>query len=163
MVLSPFQWIGIGLTVALVSIPIVRWFWKKFDMPSKLAMEVIRRDKIESQEIEIWGEITNQQNIIEPIGGKLKIDKTNDDRPVNLLDKDQTAIAWSKLGIENPLQPVQKTVSSLDMSEESKSFEEPEKESYADAPDWELIKKMSELSSPIQGVPSALDLDSLES
>ena len=162
MVLSPFQWIGIGLTIALVSIPIVRWFWKKFDMPSKLAMDVIRRDKIESREIEIWGEIENQQNMIEPIGGKLKIDKINDDGSVNLLDKDQTAIAWSKLGIEKPLQPVEKTVSALDVSEESESFEEPEKESYADAPDWELIKKMSELSSPIQGVPSAPDLGSLE-
>ncbi len=162
MVLSPFQWIGIGLTIALVSIPIVRWFWKKFDMPSKLAMDVIRRDKIESREIEIWGEIENQQNMIEPIGGKLKIDKISDDGSVNLLDKDQTAIAWSKLGIEKPLQPVEKTVSALEVSEESKSFEEPEKESYADAPDWELIKKMSELSSPIQGVPSAPDLGSLE-
>ena len=131
-------------------------------MPSKLAMDVIRRDKIESREIEIWGEIENQQNMIEPIGGKLKIDKINDDGSVNLLDKDQTAIAWSKLGIEKPLQPVEKTVSALEVSEESKSFEEPEKESYADAPDWELIKKMSELSSPIQGVPSAPDLGSLE-
>ena len=131
-------------------------------MPSKLAMDVIRRDKIESREIEIWGEIENQQNMIEPIEGKLKIDKINDDGSVNLLDKDQTAIAWSKLGIEKPLQPVEKTVSALDVSEESKSFEEPEKESYADAPDWELIKKMSELSSPIQGVPSAPDLGSLE-
>ncbi len=162
MVLSPFQWIGIGLTIALLSIPIVRWFWKKFDMPSKLAMDVIRRDKIESREIEMWGEVENRQNMIEPIGGKLKIDKINDDGSVNLLDKDQTAIAWSKLGIEKPLQPVEKTVSALDVSEESKSFEEPEKESYADAPDWELIKKMSELSSPIQGVPGAPDLGSLE-
>jgi len=162
VVLSPFQWIGIGLTIALLSIPIVRWFWKKFDMPSKLAMDVIRRDKIESREIEMWGEVENRQNMIEPIGGKLKIDKINDDGSVNLLDKDQTAIAWSKLGIEKPLQPVEKTVSALDVSEESKSFEEPEKESYADAPDWELIKKMSELSSPIQGVPGAPDLGSLE-
>tara|TARA_B100001094_G_C18173804_1_gene796689 strand:+ start:2067 stop:2462 length:396 start_codon:yes stop_codon:yes gene_type:complete len=131
-------------------------------MPSKLAMDVIRRDKIESREIEMWGEVENRQNMIEPIGGKLKIDKINDDGSVNLLDKDQTAIAWSKLGIEKPLQPVEKTVSALDVSEESKSFEEPEKESYADAPDWELIKKMSELSSPIQGVPGAPDLGSLE-
>ena len=162
MVLSPFQWIGIGLTIALVSIPIVRWFWKKFDMPSKLAMEVIRRDKIESQEIEIWGEITNQQNIIEPIGRKLKIDKTKEDDTTNLLNQDQTAIAWSKLGIEEPLQPVERAESSLVVSDKPELLEGLEKESYIEAPDWELIKKMSELSSPYQGVPSAPDLGSPE-
>jgi len=161
--LSLFQWIGIGLGIALILIPIVRWFWGKFDMPSKLAIEVIRREKIESQEIEVWGKITNQYSIIKPIGNDLKIDKTKEDDTTNLLDQDQTTIAWSKLGIEEPLQPVEKTISALVTSDEPKSFGGSEKETSADAPDWELIKKMSNLSSPIQGVPSAPDLDTLES
>ena len=45
MALGLFQWIGIGLFVALVLIPLVRWFWKRFDMPSKFAIETMRQQK----------------------------------------------------------------------------------------------------------------------
>ena len=60
MALGLFQMIGIGLAIALTLIPIVRWFWKRFDMPSKFAMEVLRRKEIEAEEAEMWAGIEAQ-------------------------------------------------------------------------------------------------------
>ena len=60
MALSLFQMIGLGLVIALILIPIVRWFWKRFDMPSKFALEVLRRKEIEAEEVEMWAGIEAQ-------------------------------------------------------------------------------------------------------
>ena len=60
MALSLFQWIGIGLGIALILIPIVRWFWKKFDMPSKWAIEYFYRQQKEAEEAEMWSSIESQ-------------------------------------------------------------------------------------------------------
>ena len=57
MALSLFQWIGIGLLVALVLIPAVRWFWKRFDMPSKFAIETMRQQKKDAAEARMWSSI----------------------------------------------------------------------------------------------------------
>ena len=57
MALSLFQWIGVGLSIALVLIPTVRWFWKRFDMPSKFAIESMRRQKKDAAEARMWASI----------------------------------------------------------------------------------------------------------
>ena len=57
MALGLFQWIGIGLLVALVLIPLVRWFWKRFDMPSKFAIETMRQQKKDDAEARMWSSI----------------------------------------------------------------------------------------------------------
>ena len=56
MALGLFQWIGIGLVIALILIPIVRWFWKRFDMPSKWAIEVLQQKEKEAEEAQIIAE-----------------------------------------------------------------------------------------------------------
>ena len=57
MALSLFQWIGIGLFIALVLIPSVRWFWRRFDMPSKFAIETLRQQKKDAAEARMWATI----------------------------------------------------------------------------------------------------------
>ena len=60
MALGLFQWIGIGLVIALILIPIVRWFWKRFDMPSKWAIEVLQQKEKEAEEAQMWAGIESQ-------------------------------------------------------------------------------------------------------
>ena len=55
-----FQWIGIGLVVALILIPIVRWFWRRFDLPSKRAQELMKQSKEEAAETRMWQSIEAQ-------------------------------------------------------------------------------------------------------
>jgi len=51
--------------VALVLIPTVRWFWKRFDMPSKFALEAFRIRKQEAEEAEMWAGIEAQLKLEE--------------------------------------------------------------------------------------------------
>ena len=60
MALSLFNWIGLGLGSALVLIPTVRWFWKRFDMPSKFALDIIRKRKEDEKEAQMWASIELQ-------------------------------------------------------------------------------------------------------
>ena len=63
MALGLFQWIGIGLLIALVLIPLVRWFWKRFDMPSKFAIETMRQQKKDDAEA-ITIEFTQDKGVV---------------------------------------------------------------------------------------------------
>ena len=60
MALSLYQLIAIGLAVALILIPIVRWFWLRFDMPSKWVVADKKRRKEEEEEAEMWAKIDDR-------------------------------------------------------------------------------------------------------
>ena len=60
MALSLYQLIAIGLAVALILIPIVRWFWLRFDMPSKWVVADKKRRKEEEEEAEMWAKIEDR-------------------------------------------------------------------------------------------------------
>lgn len=165
MALSLFHWIGIGLVIAVVLIPVVRWFWKRFDMPSKFAIESIKRRKQEAKEAELWERIESQirddkrehEDFIE----RQKMKENNSGRSMNAFE---AANAWSKLGVYSPLVPVKKPQKiETKISVESLSKDITHSRYSVEEPDWELIKRMSELSEPVDGVPKAPDLEIVES
>ena len=164
MALSLFHWIGIGLVIALVLIPVVRWFWKRFDMPSKLAIESLKRRKQEAKEAELWEKIESQIEY-EKRNQKDFFDrqKMKEDNSGKSMNAAEAANAWSKLGVDSPLEPVKKVERiGTKTSVESLSKDITHSQNSVEEPDWELIKRMSELSEPTDGVPEALDLSIID-
>ena len=168
MAMGLFQMIGIGLAIALILIPIVRWFWKRFDMPSKFALEALRRKEIEAEEAEMWAGIEAQVEAEEVARREFEMkQKEKQERAGKSLDETQSAEVWNKLGIDVPIQPVEREIApQIVEKKETEAIEltldnalKPSKS--PDEPDWELVQKMSKLDKPVEGVPEALDLDSL--
>ena len=95
------------------------------------------------------------------------IHKDKLDRACKSLDENQCSEVWNKLGIEVPIQPVEREIApQIVEKKETEAIEltldnalKPSKS--PDEPDWELVQKMSKLDKPVEGVPEALDLDSL--
>ena len=162
-----FQMIGIGLAIALILIPIVRWFWKRFDMPSKFALEVLRRKEIEAEEAEMWAGIEAQVEAEETARREFEMkQKEKQERAGKSLDETQSADVWNKLGIDVPVQPVEReiappVVEQLEAEVMDLTLDNALKSSNPDEPDWELVQKMSKLDKPIEGIPEAPDLDRL--
>ena len=168
MALSLFQGIGLGLFVALVLIPTVRWFWKRFDMPSKFAIETLRQQKEDAAEARMWASIEAKVQAEEDARREWDIrQKEKQENSGKSLNAEQSADVWNKLGIDTPIQPVEREESPpvlIDKKEEviqltmDNAFDLKDKPK---APDWELVKKMSKLDKPVEGVPGAPDLDTL--
>ena len=162
-----FQMIGIGLAIALILIPIVRWFWKRFDMPSKFALEVLRRKEIEAEEAEMWAGIEAQVEAEESARREFEMkQKEKQERAGKSLDETQSADAWNKLGIDVPVQPVEREIAPPIVEQPEAeamdlTLDNALKSSNPDEPDWELVQKMSKLDKPIEGIPRAPDLDRL--
>ena len=167
MAFSLFQWIGLGFVVALVLIPTVRWFWKRFDMPSKFALEAFRIRKQEAEEAEMWAGIEAQIKLEEDKMQEIEIKRKERDLAASKsLTDDQSAMVWNKLGIDVPIQPVEREktsqleqqISPIELTmENALDIKSPPQE-----PDWELIEKMSNLDKPTEGVPEAPDLGPVE-
>ncbi|MBJ62553.1 MAG: hypothetical protein CMB57_04795 [Euryarchaeota archaeon] len=165
MALSLFQWIGLGLFVALVLIPSVRWFWKRFDMPSKFALETMRQQKKDAAEARMWSSIEAKVQAEEDARQALEIrQREKQESAGKSLDAEQSADVWNKLGIDTPIQPVERVEAPPVVLEKSESTIELTMENALkldnkpDAPDWELVEKMSNLDKPMEGVPEAPDL-----
>ena len=169
MALSLFQWIGTGLALALVLIPIVRWFWKRFDMPSKFAIEIIKRRKEEAEESKMWAVIGAQVQAEEDKKRQLDVrQKEKAAAAGKSLEINQSVAVWNKLGIEVNSDTIVKGKAASDNLEKPPAKFELTMENAlklnekAEEPDWELIEKMSNLGQPVEGVPEAPDLGSYE-
>ena len=184
MALSLFQWIGVGLGVAIVLIPTARWFWKKFDQPSKRSLEIMKRHEEDAEEAEVWAGIEAQVEAETAAKREFEMkQREKQERSGKSLDEDTSANAWTKLGVDVPIQPVEReeappvilekaieesdsddevefeeTPDVPDLPEEAEAPDEPDE---AEEPDWELVEKMSKLAEPVGGVPAAPDLDEL--
>lgn len=166
MELSLFQWIGLGLIIALILIPIVRWFWKRFDRPSDKAIALEKQIAEEAAESRMWKSIEAQ--VEEERAKVMQIEmkrKENQERAGKSLSDSESENAWSALGIDVPIQPVEKEEppeikidDQISNSEESNELEKNTLE-----PDWELISKLANLDEPTADVPEAPDLEMFES
>ena len=184
MALSLFQWIGVGLGVAIVLIPTARWFWKKFDQPSKRSLEIMKRHEEDAEEAEVWAGIEAQVEAETAAKREFEMkQREKQERSGKSLDEDTSANAWTKLGVDVPIQPVEREEAppvilekaieesdsddevefeeTPDVPEEAEEPEEADVPEEAEEPDWELVEKMSKLAEPVGGVPAAPDLDEL--
>ena len=165
MELTLFQWIGIGLVIALILIPIVRYFWKRFDLPSKRAQELMKQSEEEAIESRMWQSVEAQVEAEKQMAREIEMKrKENQEKSGKSLSKGESETAWAALGIEAPIQPVKRTVVSQvsTQSDENSESDKIQVENNQQEPDWELIEKMSNLDKPVEGVPEAPDLGPVE-
>lgn len=165
MELTLFQWIGIGLVIALTLIPIVRYFWKRFDLPSKRAQELMKQSEEEAIESRMWQSVEAQVEAEKQIAREIEMKrKENQEKSGKSLSKGESDSAWAALGIEAPIQPVERNVVSQvsTQSDENSESDSVQVENNQQEPDWELIEKMSNLDKPLEGVPEAPDLGPVE-
>lgn len=165
MELTLFQWIGIGLVIALILIPIVRYFWKRFDLPSKRAQELLKQREEEAIESRMWQSVEAQVEAEKQIAREIEMKrKENQEKSGKSLSKGESDSAWAALGIEAPIQPVERNVVSQvsTKSDENSERDSVQVENNQQEPDWELIEKMSNLDKPVEGVPEAPDLGPIE-
>ena len=158
MALSLFQWIGLGLAIAIILIPIVRWFWLFFDKPSKRALEILKQQEEDAEEARVWAGIEAQVEIETTLQREFEMkQKEKQERSGKSLDEETSADLWNKLGIDVPIKPVER--------EETPPVElEKQPVITTDSPsepDWELVEKMARLDAPLEGVPEAPDLEEL--
>ena len=167
MALGLFQLIGIGLVIALILIPAVRWFWKRFDMPSKFAIETFRQRKKDEAESRMWASIEAKVQAEEEARQAYEIrQREKEEKGGKPLDSAQSAEVWNKLGIDTPIQPVEREVAPPITIAKEEGIELTmdnalNLDTTPKAPDWELVEKMSNLDKPVEGVPEAPDLDIL--
>ena len=165
MELTLFQWIGIGLVIALILIPIVRYFWKRFDLPSKRAQELMKQSEEEAIESRMWQSVEAQVEAEKQLVREIEMKrKENQEKSGKSLSKGESETAWAALGIEAPIQPVERNVvpQVYTQSDENSESDSVQLENNQQEPDWELIEKMSNLDKPVEGVPEAPDLGPVE-
>jgi hypothetical protein len=159
MALNLFQYIVIGLITAAVLIPIVRWFWKRFDLPSKRAIAYFLRKEEEEHEQQMWASIEAKVEAEKHIQRDFEMkQKAKQEASGKILDDDESESAWASLGVDVPIQPVEREEAPPVILEEESS----ESEELVEEPDWELVERLEKLSEPVEGVPEAPDLDELE-
>ena len=109
MALSLFQWIGLGLAIAIILIPIVRWFWLLFDKPSKRALEILQQQEDDAEEARVWAGIEAQVEIETTLQREIEMkQKEKQERSGKSLDEETSADLWTKLGIDVPIKPVER-------------------------------------------------------
>ena len=91
-----------GLVIAIILIPIVWWFWKKFDRPSDEQIEFEEAKAKQKEEAQMWAQIEkemrDQEKIAKEAASKAlaKIDARKRAEAVKSVD---VANAWSSLGM----------------------------------------------------------------
>ena len=91
-----------GLVIAIILIPIVWWFWKKFDRPSDEQIEFEEAKAKQKEEAQMWAQIEkemrDQEKVAKEAASKAlaKIDARKRAEAVNSVD---VANAWSSLGM----------------------------------------------------------------
>tara|TARA_B100000674_G_scaffold91341_2_gene63948 strand:+ start:6070 stop:6495 length:426 start_codon:yes stop_codon:yes gene_type:complete len=137
-------------------------------MPSKFALEVLRRKEIEAEEAKMWAGIEAQVEAEETARREFEMkQKEKQERAGKSLDETQSAEVWNKLGIDVPIQPVERETAPTIIEEKETEVIELTMDNALkpnngpDEPDWELVQKMSKLDKPAEGIPEAPDLDRL--
>jgi hypothetical protein len=59
-----------ALAVSILLIPLVRWFWRRWDVPSKESREFIAELKVEQQEKEVWQEVEEYEAAVQKVKEK---------------------------------------------------------------------------------------------
>jgi len=91
-----------GLVIAIILIPVVWWFWKKFDRPSDEQIEFEEAKAKQKEEAQMWAQIEkemrDQEKVAKEAASKAlaKIDARKRAEAVNSVD---VANAWSSLGM----------------------------------------------------------------
>ena len=142
-------------------------------MPSKRAIEILQRNAKEEEEIVMWAGIEAQVEAETSAKRESEMrQREKQEQGGQSLDEVESTDVWNKLGIDVPIQPVEREVApsvivedSVEELQENPNEEIPESNEESnevpEEPDWVLVEKMANLSEPIEGVPDAPNLKEL--
>ena len=112
------QWLLIGLTIAIASLPLVRWFWKRWDKPTP-EMIAHNEEQIEkAAEARVWAAM--EAKIDAEVAKKNEWAEIQMAKAVALvkakpLDEVSASKAWDALGVDEPI--IISTKSEIDVSD----------------------------------------------
>ena len=112
------QWLLIGLVIAIASLPLVRWFWKRWDKPTP-EMIAHKEEQLEkAAEARVWAAM--EAKIDAEVAKKHEWAEIQMAKAVALakakpLDEVSASKAWDALGVDEPI--IISTKSEIDVSD----------------------------------------------
>ena len=149
------QWLLIGLAIAIVSLPLVRWFWKRWDRPTP---EMIAHDEEQREQVaeaRVWAAM--EAKIDAEVAKKHEWAEIQMAKAVALikakpLDEVSASKAWDALGVDEPI--IISTAPEVDVSD---LLDQEEAAVESDEPLIESEEPPAESEEKVE-VPSMLDL-----
>ena len=100
------QWLLVGLAIAIVCLPLVRWFWKRWDKPTP---EMLVRDEEQREEVaeaRVWAAM--EAKIDAEVAKKNEWAEIQMEKAVALvkakpLNEVSASKAWDALGVDEPI------------------------------------------------------------
>jgi hypothetical protein len=95
-----------ALTGSILLIPMVRWFWRRWDAPSKESRELIAELKVEQQETEVWQEVEQYEVAVQKVQEKW----TKSEVTAPLEEEEKSAAIEALLGSEEAAKAIETQV-----------------------------------------------------
>ncbi|MBT7937621.1 MAG: hypothetical protein HN696_00480 [Euryarchaeota archaeon] len=92
-----------ALVGSILLIPLVRWFWKRWDSPSKESREYIAELKVEQQEKEVWQEAEKYEAAVQKVREKWTKSKVT----APMLEEKKSAAIEALLGSEGAAKAIE--------------------------------------------------------
>ena len=149
------QWLLVGLAIAIVSLPLVRWFWRRWDKPTSemIAHDEEQREQVAEErvwaamEAQVDAEVTKKHEWAE-----IQMAKAVALVKAKPLDEVSASKAWDALGVDEPI--IISTAPEVDVSDlldqEQTMIESEEPPVESEEPPVESEEKVE--------VPSMVDL-----
>ncbi len=149
----------IGLIVTVILVPIVKWFWKRFDRPSKAMIEHEEEQQRQREEQRTWNRIEREVEAerlaaeTKALDDRMRVELRERARPPT---EDVKSEAFAALGTSEPLRPViRDDVIEHDQIRQDIVIEAPEGEGPPGPPVPELMRLMdSDISDESEEVVS---------
>ena len=105
MVLSPRGWIAVGAWLSLILVPVFHYYWKRWDRPSKAALDEMARRKHELEVKRAFELEDMKLRAEEAAQAKLEMEQRKRTVPPQV-DSEVLHDAWSQLGIQLKEEPL---------------------------------------------------------
>ena len=103
---SIVTWLAGGLVLAIIGVPLVRWFWFRYDKPTPEMLEAQRQQKEMHAETKVWmkmeAKLAQEQAKRDEIH-EMRRRKAMEAARAKPLDEDSAAIAWQALGMSSTI------------------------------------------------------------
>ena len=103
---SIVSWLVGGLVLAIIGVPLVRWFWFRYDKPTPEMLEAQRQQKEMHAETKVWmkmeAKLAQEQAKRDEIQ-EMRRRKAMEAARAKPLDDDSAAMAWQALGMSSTI------------------------------------------------------------
>ncbi len=100
------QWLLIGLAITIVSLPLVRWFWKRWDKPTPEMVAHVEEQREQAAEARVWAAMEAKIDIEtakKHQWAEIQMAKAVALVKAKPLDEVSASNAWDALGVDEPI------------------------------------------------------------